>query len=59
MGYTDRFRGNLFGLLHSFLGGGHFTLSWNQDWGPVFFLTSLPLLGWGIRTLMGLQEGDE
>ena len=50
----------LFGLiLWLFSEDGRFTLSWNQDWGPVFFLTSLPLLGWGSRTLRGLQEGGE
>lgn len=45
----------LFGLtLWLFSEQGRLTLSWSEDWGPVFLVAALPLLGFGIRYLSRL-----
>lgn len=47
----------LFGLaLWLFADKGRLTLSWSADWAPLFMLLSLPLLFFGIRSL--LKRGE-
>lgn len=47
----------LFGLsLWLFSEGGRLTLSWSEDWASVFMLIALPLLIFGGRSLIRLED---
>lgn len=47
----------LFGLsLWLFSEGGRLTLSWSEDWASVFMLIALPLLIFGSRSLIRLED---
>lgn len=47
----------LFGIsLWLFSDKGHLTLSWNEDWAGVFMLVAAPLLFFGTRSLIQLED---